>query len=359
MSLEARLKARIREDGPISVADYMFACLHDPLDGYYAARPALGPEGDFVTAPMVSQMFGEFLGLWAVAVWQGLGSPARFRLVEVGPGDGTLMADALRAAGLVPDFLQAAELVLVEPSRPLRELQAARLAEAPLRPRWLAGLDGLEPDLPVILLANEVLDCLPARQFVRGGQGWAERRVGLDAEDALSFGLVPAPDDIAALPVAARAAPGELIEVSPAQAEFGRRLGELLRESTGAALLVDYGRASPEPGDTLQALRRHAKVPPLAEPGQADLTVWADFPVVLAGAKAAGAEVTPVVPQGEFLKRLGIQARTEALVAANPDREGVLRRQLARLIDPDQMGELFKAAAIYSPPVLSPPGLQP
>jgi SAM-dependent MidA family methyltransferase len=357
VSLEQRLKVRIGEDGPISVADYMFACLHDPLDGYYATRPALGAEGDFLTAPVVSQMFGEFLGLWAVAVWQGLGSPARFRLIEVGPGDGAMMEDALRAASLLPAFLQAAELVLVEPSGPLREVQAARLAGGPLSPRWLGGLDGLEADLPIILLANEVLDCLPARQFVRVGDGWAERRVGLDAEGQLAFGLVPAPDEIAALPVAARAQPGELIEVSPAQAEFGRRLGELLHRATGAALLVDYGRAAPEPGDTLQALRRHQKVPPLAEPGHADLTVWADFPVVLASAATAGAEVTAVVPQGEFLRRLGVQARAEALVAANPDREAVLRRQLARLIDPHQMGELFKAAAIYSPPLLIPPGL--
>jgi SAM-dependent MidA family methyltransferase len=357
VSLEDRLKARIEDGGPISIADYMSACLHDPLDGYYTTRPALGAHGDFITAPGVSQMFGEFLGLWAVAVWQGLGSPGRFRLVEVGPGDGSLMDDALRAAALVPAFLAAAELILVEPSPPLREAQAARLAGAPLTPRWLADLDGLETDLPIVLLANEVLDCLPALQFVRVGEGWAERRVGLGPDGELAFGLVPAPDEIAALPVAAQAQPGELIEVSPAQSEFGRRLGELLHRATGAALLIDYGRAAPEPGDTLQALRRHQKVPPLSDPGHADLTVWADFPIVLASAAAAGAAVTPIVPQGEFLRRLGVEARAEALIVANPDREAVLRRQLARLIDPDQMGELFKAAAIYSPPLLAPPGL--
>ncbi len=352
MSLEDRLKARIREAGPITVADFMAACLHDPIDGYYATRPRLGADGDFVTAPMISQMFGEFLGLWAVAVWRGLGAPDRFRLVEVGPGDGTLMQDALRAAALDPAFLQAAELVLVEPSPPLRELQAERLADGPLRPRWLASLDGLGADTPLILLANEVLDCLPARQFVRVGEGWAERRVGVDEADALVFGLTPAPD----VPPAFRAEPGELMEVSPAQAEFARRLAALIVEASGAALLIDYGRARPEPGDTLQALRNHQKVPPLLDPGHADLTVWADFPTVLATAAAEGAGVTEILTQGEFLRRLGVEARAHALIAANPDREAVLRRQLARLIEPDGMGELFKAAAVMSPPELIPPG---
>lgn len=353
-SLEERLKVRIREEGPLTVADYMTACLHDPLDGYYATRPRLGAEGDFVTAPMVSQMFGEFMGLWAVAVWRGLGAPDRFRLVEVGPGDGTLMDDALRAARLDPEFLRAAELVFVEPSPPLRELQAQRLASAPLQPRWLISLDALGADLPIILLANEVLDCLPARQFVRVGEGWAERRVGLGEAGELAFGLTPAPD----MPNAFQAAPGELMEVSPAQAEFGRRIGALLAEAAGAALLIDYGRNRPEPGDTLQALRAHQKVPPLLAPGHADLTVWADFPTVLATAAAEGAGVTEILGQGDFLRRLGIEARADALASANPASEGVLRRQLARLIDPDQMGELFKAAAIAFPPGIVPPGFE-
>jgi SAM-dependent MidA family methyltransferase len=352
VSLAERLRAQIEESGPLTVAEYMTACLHDPVDGYYAVRPKLGAEGDFITAPLVSQMFGEFLGLWAVAVWRGLGAPERFRLVEVGPGDGTLMDDALRAAQLDPEFLQAAELVLVEPSPPLRTLQAERLAGGLLQPRWLANLDGLGAELPIILLANEVLDCLPARQFVRVGEGWAERRVGIDEGGALMFGLTPAPD----MPPSFRAEPGELVEVSPAQAEFGRRLGTLIAEAGGAALLVDYGRDRPEPGDTLQALQRHQKVPPLESPGETDLTVWADFPTVLATAAAEGAEVTEILTQGEFLRRLGVEARADALIAANPDREAVLRRQLARLIDPDQMGELFKAAAIHSPPEVVPPG---
>jgi SAM-dependent MidA family methyltransferase len=296
-------------------------------------------------------MFGELIGLWAVAYWRGLDAPERFRLVEVGPGDGTLMDDVLRAARLDPEFLGAAELVLVEPSRPLREIQSSRLADAPLEPRWVSGLEALDDELPIILIANEVLDCLPARQFVRTEEGWAERRVGLGEDGRLAFGLTPA-----AVEIALPASPGEVIEVSPAQAAFGRRLGELIGAAMGAALLIDYGRARPEPGDTLQALRRHEKVDPLERPGHADLTVWADFPTVLASALQGGADVTGVVEQGDFLRALGIEARTEALVSANPARENILRRQLARLVDEGEMGALFKAAAVFAPKRLVPAG---
>jgi SAM-dependent MidA family methyltransferase len=354
MSLEERLKARIRVQGPITVADYMTACLHDPSDGYYAVRPRIGSEGDFVTAPLISQMFGELLGLWAVETWRRLGAPERFRLVEVGPGDGTLMDDALRAARVDPGFLQSAELVLVEPSRPLREAQARRLSGADLEPRWVSDLSGLEADLPIILMANEVLDCLPARQFVRTEDGWAERRVGLDHEETLRFGLAPSAEP----PVSVKATPGQVVEVSAAQAAFGQKLGELIGAATGAALLIDYGRAHPEPGDTLQALIRHTKVSPLHRPGHADLTVWADFPTVLAAALPAGADVTGVISQSGLLRTLGIEARAAALARANPEATPTLARQGARLVDPDQMGELFKAAAIFAPRSLTVPGFE-
>ncbi|HEX8568532.1 MAG TPA: SAM-dependent methyltransferase [Caulobacteraceae bacterium] len=354
MSLEERLKARIRLDGPMTVADYVTACLHDPQDGYYAVRPRIGSEGDFITAPLISQMFGELLGLWAVETWRRLGAPERFRLVEVGPGDGTLIDDALRAARLDPAFLQAAELVLVEPSRPLRAVQARRLAGADLEPRWLTDIGALEADLPVVLIANEVLDCLPARQFVRTEDGWAERRVGLDAAGALTFGLGPAEPVAAPFPVRAR----EVVEIAPAQQAFGRTLGELVGAARGAALLIDYGRGRPEPGDTLQALRGHRKIPPLQAPGHADLTMWADFPAVLRAALGGGADVTEVIGQGAFLKALGIEARAAALARANPQRQGLLSRQVARLTAPDQMGELFKAAAIFAPRSLAVPGFE-
>ena len=344
MSLAQRLKARILEDGPLSVADYMSACLHDPAAGYYAVHPRLGAEGDFLTAPMVSQMFGELIGLWAAETWTRMGSPPRFVLAEIGPGDGTLMQDMLRAARLVPGFLAAAELWLVETSAPLRALQAARLAGAGAR--WAASLDEIPRGAPLLALANELLDCLPARQFVRDRAGWAERRVGLDAAGRLAFGLAPAPmgfEGPSDMPE------GAVVEVSPAQAALGAMLGARIVEDGGAALLIDYGRDRPGHGDTLQALKGHRKLDPLETPGEADLTVHADFPAVAAGARAAGAQIPPILTQGDFLRRLGIEARAGALARARPDQGPILARQLARLIAPDQMGELFKVLAIHTP----------
>ena len=354
MSLKERLTAEIAATGPVSVADYMARCLFDPRDGYYAVRPELGEDGDFITAPLVSQMFGELVGLWAVETWVGLGRPGRFRLIEMGPGDGTLMGDALRAAALAPDFMAAAELWLIEPSDPLREMQRAALAEAALAPTWTPELDAVPPGAPIVLIANELLDCLPARQFVRTPKGWAERMVGLDQAGALAFGLQPvlmpdgAPEDLE---------PGVVWEASSAQAVLGAEVGERIAADGGAALFVDYGRAQPEPGDTLQALRRHARVSPLAEPGAADMTVWADFPAFRAGAEAAGA-MTGLLTQGEFLRRLGVFERAAALSAARPDRADAIARQLARLVEPEQMGELFKACAVWEAGRPPPPAFE-
>jgi SAM-dependent MidA family methyltransferase len=344
MSLKDRLKEQIAQTGPITVAQYMAACLHDPQDGYYSTRPALGEGGDFLTAPLVSQMFGELLGLWAAEVWVRLGRPDRVLLVEAGPGDGTLMSDALRAARHAPGFLEAVKLVLVETSAPLIEAQRARLAGGPVEPAWAASILELPDGAPVILIANELLDCLPAHQFVRTAQGWAERIVGLDDQGELAFGLTAAPGAVALLD----AQVGDLVEVSPAQALFGTELGALILRQGGAALLIDYGRDKPGPGDTLQALKAHQKVGPLESPGEADLTVHADFPAVAAAARRAGARTTPVLTQGELLGRLGIYQRAEALARHHPDRAEILERQLERLTAPDQMGSLFKALAIHS-----------
>ena len=338
MTLTDRLRAEITAGGPISVADYMARCLHDPADGYYATRPALGEAGDFVTAPLVSQMFGELIGLWLVETWRGAGRPPRAILAEAGPGDATLMVDLLRAARLDPDFLAAAELWLIETSPPLRARQAARLGAA--TPRWASALGELPDDAPVLFVANEVLDCLPARQFQRVAGGWAERVVGVGPTGALAFGLRPAAGCLPEAPI------GTVLERSPAQAAFAAELAARIARQGGAALLIDYGAANGEPGDTLQALRRHQKVDPLASPGAADLTVHADFATVLREAQNAGAS-SGCMTQRAFLLRLGIEARTAALARAHPDRAQILRRQLERLIAPDQMGELYKAAAIW------------
>ena len=353
-TLKTRLAREIALTGPMTVADYVTRCLHDPKGGYYASRPALGEGGDFITAPLVSQMFGELIGLWAVETWNRLGAPERFRLVEVGPGDGTLMSDALRAARLAPGFLEACDLILIEPSAPLRDLQARALAGADLSPRWVKDLTRIDTDAPVILIANEVLDCLPARQFVCTDDGWAERRIGVDDRGDLIFGLTAITSGFRK--PAFDVPPGGVIEISGQQAIFGRDLGLVMKAASGAALLIDYGRDRSEAGDTLQALYRHRKVDPLADPGAADLTQWADFPAVLEAAVHTGADVTGCLPQGEFLRRLGIHARAEALKTSRPAAASVIDRQLHRLTADDQMGVLFKAAAIFAPRALVVPG---
>ena len=352
MSEDERLKAHIRAGGPLSIAQYMTWRLHDPIDGYYAARPALGEGGDFITAPLVSQIFGELLGLWAVAAWRGLGSPGQVILAEAGPGDGTLMSDALRAARLDPAFLAATDLCLIETSPVLPKVQAERLSGGPLQPRWLSALGELPEHAPVILIANELLDCLPTRQFVRTDSGWAERMVGLDDDGALAFGLSRRPVD-AMMP---QAQSGQVLEQSPAQEAFGAELGAILTRQGGAALIIDYGSAEPGFGDTLQALKRHQKVSAL-EPG-ADLTVHADFPAVAAAARAAGAACPPMLTQGEFLRRLGVFERAAVLAQARPDGAETVQRQLARLTDADQMGDLFKVLALHAPDGPVPPGFE-
>jgi SAM-dependent MidA family methyltransferase len=381
MSLLDRLKAQIAQDGPIGVPEFFTRCLHDPRDGYYATRPDLGAAGDFVTAPLVSQMFGELIGLWVLETWTRMGRPAPFRLIEMGPGDGTLMSDLLRAGRLAPDFLAAAEVWLVEVSEPLKAKQAARLGEGP---RWVSRLDDIPGGAPIILVANELLDCLPARQFIRTQTGWAERVIGLGADGALAFGMrslgksplpldgggagvgVTAAFDDARRRQAVAAEPppipnpspiegeGSIWESSPAQAALASDIAHRLVTDRGAALLIDYGRAKVEPGDTLQAVRNHQKVDPLETAGLADLTVWADFPSVVAAAREAGAKAGPILTQSAFLVALGIVQRAEALAARQPDRADQIGRQLDRLIGEAQMGELFKVACLCAPD-LSPP----
>jgi SAM-dependent MidA family methyltransferase len=340
MTLQRRLEALIAANGPMTVADYMAACLHDPQFGYYAARPRLGAEGDFITAPLVSQMFGELIGLWAAETWMRMGSPSPFRLVEMGPGDGTLMSDILRAGRAVPGFLDAADLWLVETSAPLRQAQRARIGAA----NWTESLAAVPDGAPLILIANELLDCLPARQFIRTETGWAERRVGLGPEGGLMFGLAPVPEAFRPKD----APPGSLLEWSEAVGALGSEVGGRIARDGGAALFVDYGRAEPGYGDTLQALIAHQKLSPLDRPGEADLTVHADFPHFAYAANGAGAEATAILEQGELLRRLGIEERAAALQAARPDKAEAIRRQLARLVEADQMGSLFKAVAIHA-----------
>jgi NADH dehydrogenase [ubiquinone] 1 alpha subcomplex assembly factor 7 len=349
LSLKQRLIEQITLDGPISVADYMARCLLDPIDGYYTRRPALGADGDFITAPLVSQMFGEMIGVWVAETWAAMESP-NFRLVEIGGGDGTLMSDILRVAARVPGLVDAAQITLVEPSPVLRERQIEVVPQA----RFLPAIEALPDDLPLIIVANEVLDCLPAHQYVRIEGRWHERLVGV-RDGGLVFGLA---SENSRFPEVENFKDGDLFEHSAEQVRFTRTLCERLKSASGVALLIDYGRAAPEAGDTLQALYRHQKHDPLDAPGEHDLTVWADFPTVASTAIRAGLTTSTITAQGRFLKTMGIDARLDALTTVNPAQAGKLQRQYDRLVAPDQMGELFKVLALAYPPSIPLIGLE-
>ncbi len=335
------LAQRIREHGPISVADYMAAA----AAYYYGHRDPFGVRGDFITAPEVSQMFGELLGLWCVAAWQAMGAPSRFILAELGPGRGTLMRDALRAARTVPQFLTAAELHLVETSAIMRQHQGVALADH--RAHWHGRVEDIPPGA-MLLIANEFFDALPVRQFVRGVKGWQERQVGL-RHDGFAFVL-----DEAVREGLSIAPQGSVREVSPAALAHADWLGRRVAQQDGAALLIDYGYSTSACGDTLQAVRAHRRHHILRDPGEADLTAHVDFAAIADAASAAGAHIHGPLEQGAFLAALGIDVRAERLMAASPSHATTVAAGLRRLTDPDAMGSLFKALAIAHPRLLMP-----
>ena len=335
--------------GPMTVADYMEQCLFHPEHGYYTTHEPFGAQGDFITAPEISQMFGELLGLWAADSWLRLGSPSPFILAELGPGRGTMMADVLRATRIVPGFHDAARIVLVEASPRLREKQRETLAGFEIE--WCASLDEV-PAGPLILLANEFIDALPIRQFVRTPDGIAERMVGLGDDDTLQWGLRPAARlDTRGEALMARAPIGAMLEICPLGLTIAEKLGARLAISGGAALFVDYGHGGGF-GDTLQALRAHAYDDPLAHPGEADITAHVDFAALARTATATGARTFGPITQGLLLERLGLPARSARL---KRDANEVAREKIdaaaTRLTAPgkDAMGELFKALAVVHP----------
>ena len=348
-ALARLLTDRIRATGPITLAEYMATCLMHPDHGYYATRDPLGAAGDFITAPEISQMFGELIGLALAQCWLDQGSPAAFALAELGPGRGTLMADVLRATRGVPGFAPAASVHLVETSPVLRARQAEAVPDAV----WHDTVATL-PDRPLFLIANEFFDALPIRQFVRDPGGWRERMVGLDG-DALTLGLSdPAP--IAALDHRLDdTTPGDIVETCPAMTGIVAEIGQRIANHGGAALVIDYGdwRAL---GDTFQALRAHDSVDPLAAPGTADLTAHVDFEALAQA--AAPAAHTRVSTQGVFLERLGITDRARVLAngltGAARDQHVAAHR---RLTHPAEMGDIFKVIGLYPPDAAPPPGL--
>ena len=353
-ALSARIAAMIAAQGPISVAQFMTLALHDTEGGYYATRDPFGRTGDFVTAPEISQMFGELLGLWLGQVWVDQGSPKNTRLVELGPGRGTMMADALRALQRVPGFLSEVEIVLVEASPVLRDIQRARLARSGARLRWSAHFEA--EDRPLLLLANEFFDAMPVRQFVKTARGWSERMVVL-REGSLDFALAPQATPAAAIPPSRAGAPnGGVYEVSPAAAALTAEIAHLVVRHGGAALLLDYGYTQVGFGETLQAVGGHRFTPLLAEPGAHDLSAHVDFTALGDAATTQDARVFGPQPQGEFLDRLGLGMRARRLANANPDQADQIARAANRLTRPDQMGTLFQAMAVLPPSAPPPPG---
>ncbi len=334
--LALELKEHIRREGPISVGEYMQACLHDPEQGYYVKQPAIGRDGDFITAPEISQIFGELIGLWSAVVWQQMGSPARVNLIELGPGRGTLMRDALRAAAKLSQFENALSVHLIDRNARLIEQQRATLTATNRPVSWHASLT-TAPGAPSIIIANEFLDTVPAAQSIDD----IARRVTLDAADRLVFtpnsGTLNESQDHTALiaDVADRSANAPI-----------------------AALFIDYGYAATASGDTLQASRAHQFEHPLTSPGEADLTVHVDFAAFAAAAARAGLAVDGPLSQGEFLGRLGVVERASYLMSANPAKAGEIELAVARLIAPQGMGSRFKAIGLRSPNLPKLPGFE-
>lgn len=353
--LASELVSWIKQTGPMTIAQFMALCLGHPTHGYYTRRDPLGVAGDFTTAPEISQMFGELIGLCLAESWTHQGRPPRFTLAELGPGRGTLMADILRVTRKVPGFHEALRVCLVEISPALRAAQSERLGA--FSPMWLDTVAGLERiDEPLYLVANEYFDVLPIRQFARSAEGWRERVIALSDEGELAFALSPpsAPAELAHR--LADTSEGDLVEWRAQAVSDGQTIAGLIEQRGGAALIIDYGDWRSR-GDTLQAIAEHAYCDPLQRPGNADLTAHVEFESLARAADAAGAQHSSMLPQGTFLKRLGIDIRAQVLAQALAGKD--LESHLAacrRLTAPEEMGTLFKAMAFYPRDASPPPG---
>ncbi len=339
-TLKSRLQAMIRASGPLSVAAYMDLCLHDRQHGYYATRPGLGE--DFITAPEISQIFGELVGLWLAYEWRVLGEPDKVTLVEIGPGRGTLMADALRAAEAMPAFKRAAQLHFVDPSPVLRAHLKDRFADD--APTFLDTFEEIPGDAPVLLVANEWLDCLPVQQYLKVGEAWHERVVGLDDVGELAFGL----NADALPPEIAPDASLEALELQPGLKTLADELSTLFSKTPGRALFIDYGPANSTPSDTLRSYSKGEQIDPLFAPGESDLTCDVDFARLSRLARAANIAVKGPVSQSAFLLCLGAEARLNLLAKEHPQDADSLYQSVIKLTDPAEMGTRFQAICLSS-----------
>ncbi|HKM88375.1 MAG TPA: SAM-dependent methyltransferase [Xanthobacteraceae bacterium] len=357
--LETEIRRLIAAAGPMSIAEYMLLCLTHPQYGYYVTRDPLGAHGDFITAPEISQMFGELIGVWMVAVWQQMGSPENVRVVELGPGRGTLMNDALRAAKVVGDFHAALVVHLVEISPKLQQAQEQLLEGLGVPILWHSALAEV-PSGPVIIIANEFIDALPVHQAVKRADGWHERVVEIAPSGELAIGIArdPLPHFEATLPRGLRQAPeGSVYEwrSDTVALEIGRRV-----RSDGAALIIDYGHAWYGLGETFQAVAGHSFTDPLRAPGEADLTAHVDFAALAQSAQIIGGRIHGPISQRDLLRGLGIDKRAAALKTRAPERAAEIDQALARLTatGPRGMGELFKALAIADSKLGKLPGFE-
>ncbi len=353
--LAQRIKSLIRLNGPLSVTDFFSLCLADPEHGYYKTRQPFGRTGDFVTAPEVSQLFGEMLGVFVVHAWQRHGTPANVRLVEIGPGRGTMMADMLRVIQrIAAPLYETMSVHLVETSPRLTETQRQTLSAYSGKITWHESFDDVPPGF-LLIAANELFDAIPIRQFVKTPQGFRERVVSLDAEGELVFATGVAGIDPHLLPPFPERQPlGVIFEYSPAREAVMTAICERLKSNGGTALIIDYGHIVSAYGDTMQALRMHEFDPVLAHPGEADLTSHVDFESLIKTAEACGIHVNGSVAQGDFLYGLGLRERAEALAAkATPDQTLQIAEAVNRLAGEGagKMGELFKVLAVSSPAV--------
>lgn len=344
--LKDRLKTQIRANGPLTLADFMGQALMDPREGYYARRPVFGAKGDFITAPEISQMFGELIGIWIASAWMSAGRPDPFQIVELGPGRGTLMADLLRATQSVAGLHEAADLIFVEQSAALQSLQAEAVANASLPVRWCTSVADV-PDRPTALIANEFFDALPIRQAIFDGQKWAERMVGLNEAGELAFGLLPVADLAPWLAGLPPPKAGDILEFSPQVMSAAQGVSRLIGDHGFAALIIDYGHDKRGYGETLQAVRNHASTDVLRDPGLADVTAHVDFALLRAIGQNAGLKALPPVGQGPFLLALGLLERAGRLGAGkSKEAQNALHAEVERLAGPDQMGALFKVLAL-------------
>jgi NADH dehydrogenase [ubiquinone] 1 alpha subcomplex assembly factor 7 len=357
--LQSEIRKLIKSSGPMPVWRYMELCLLHPEHGYYVSRDPLGREGDFTTAPEVSQMFGELLGLWAASVWKAIGSPQALRLIELGPGRGTMMADALRALRVLPPLYQSLSVHLVEVNPVLREKQRATLSGV-RNITWHDSIDEV-PDGPAVIFANEYFDVLPIHQAVKRETGWHERAITLDANGKMVFGASaePIPRFEVLLPALVRAAPvGAVFEWRP-DSEI-MKIAARVRDQDGAALIIDYGHMRSDAGDTFQAIARHSFTDPLKDPGEADVTAHVDFQALARAAEDLGARVHGPTTQGEFLKRLGIETRAVTLMGkTTAEISSDISNALKRLTDSGRggMGSMFKVMAVTEPNLMSVAGL--